>query len=81
VTDPLAALLHEAIVSVAYFDLTDNTCANDASIRQALIDRFGGKDAAIGRKASPGPLHGIAADVWSALALAVTHTDQLEGNL
>jgi hypothetical protein len=45
--------------------------ANDSNIRAALIDRFGGKEAAIGRKASPGPLYGIAADVWQALALAV----------
>jgi hypothetical protein len=48
--------------------------ANDASIRQALIDRYGGS-AAIGRKATPGPLYGITKDVWSALALAVTHRE------
>lgn len=56
--------------------------ANDSNIRAALIDRFGGvegKEAAIGRKASPGPLYGIAADVWSALAIAVTDVDQQEG--
>lgn len=49
--------------------------ANDASIRQALIDRYGGKDAAIGRQATPGPLHGVTKDVWAALALAVTYRD------
>jgi hypothetical protein len=49
---------------------------NDATVRAALIDRFGGKDAAIGRKAHPGPLHGIHGDCWSALALAVTFADQ-----
>lgn len=48
--------------------------ANDASIRQALIDRFGGSSA-IGRKADPGPLYGITKDVWSALALAVTQLE------
>jgi hypothetical protein len=48
--------------------------AKDANIRQALIDRFGGKDAAIGRKAAPGPLYGISRDMWSALAIAVTYT-------
>lgn len=56
--------------------------ANDSNIRAALIDRFGGvegKEAAIGRKASPGPLYGIAADVWAALGLAVTDVDQQEG--
>lgn len=45
--------------------------AKDANVRQALIDGYGGP-AAIGKKASPGPLYGIAGDVWSALAVAVT---------
>jgi len=45
--------------------------AKDANIRQALIDRYGGS-AAIGKKASPGPLFGVSKDVWSALAVAVT---------
>jgi len=49
--------------------------AKDSNIRQALIDRFGGKDAAIGKKASPGPLYGLKADEWQALALAVTWHD------
>lgn len=49
--------------------------AKDANIRQALIDRFGGS-AAIGRKADPGPLYGISKDVWSALAIAVTHVEK-----
>lgn len=53
--------------------------AKDANIRQALIDRFGpGKDAAIGRKATPGPCYGISGDVWAALALAVTVHDTIE---
>lgn len=47
--------------------------ANDANIRAALIDRYGpGKDVAIGRKTAPGPLFGIKADEWSALAVALT---------
>lgn len=49
---------------------------NDGVIRQALIDRFGpGKEKAIGKKASPGPLFGLAGDEWAALALAVTYID------
>lgn len=48
--------------------------AKDPNIRQALIDRYGGP-AAIGRKATPGPLYGISGDVWSALAVAVTWAD------
>lgn len=49
--------------------------AKDPNIRQALIDRFGGKDVAIGRKSSPGPLYGISSHAWAALALAVTFAD------
>jgi hypothetical protein len=55
--------------------LCGDSRAKDANIRQALIDRFGGS-AAVGRKASPGPLYGISRDVWSALAIAVTYTLQ-----
>jgi hypothetical protein len=50
--------------------------ASDSNIRMALIDRFGGKDAAIGRRTNPGPLYGIAKDLWSALAIAVTYPIQ-----
>lgn len=49
--------------------------AKDANIRQALVDRYGGKDRAIGKKASQGPLYGVSADVWSALAIAVTYAE------
>lgn len=48
--------------------------AKDANIRQALIDKFGGATA-VGRKAAPGPLYGIASHRWSALAVAVTCRD------
>jgi hypothetical protein len=48
--------------------------AKDANVRQALLDRFGGK----GTKKDPGPLYGISGDVWSALAVAVTFHDQEE---
>ena len=42
--------------------------AKDANVRQALIDRYGGK-AAIKKG---GPLHGVSKDVWAALGVAVT---------
>ena len=42
--------------------------ANDAAIRQRLIDIFGPP----GTKKNPGKLYGISKDMWSALALAVT---------
>jgi hypothetical protein len=48
----------------------------DAAVRAALIDRFGPyKEQAIGKKSQPGPLFGIKADEWSALAIAVTWSD------
>lgn len=48
----------------------------DAAVRASLIDRFGPyKETAIGTKAKPGPLYGIKADEWSALAIAVTWWD------
>lgn len=57
--------------------LCHNTRANDAAIRQALLDRFGGgKKAAIGNKKSPGPLYGLKSHEWAALALAVTWADR-----
>ena len=52
-----------------------NMRAKDGNIRQALIDRWGGKENAIGRKAKPGPLYGVHGDEWSALAVAVTWSD------
>ena len=49
--------------------------AKDPNIRQALIARYGGKGTAVGRKASPGPLHGVRKDVWAALAVGVAWLD------
>lgn len=46
--------------------------AKDSNVRQALIDRYGGKEKAIGNKKSPGPLYGVSSDIWAALAVAVT---------
>jgi Holliday junction resolvasome RuvABC endonuclease subunit len=41
--------------------------AKDSNVRQALIDMWGGKEAT----KKGGPLHGVAADTWAALAVAV----------
>lgn len=50
--------------------------AKDTNIRQALIDRYGpGREKAVGRKATPGPLYGMKADCWAALAVAITATE------
>lgn len=51
----------------------------DANVVAALVDRYGGiggRAAAVGTKASPGPLHGVAQDVWQALAVGVTWADK-----
>lgn len=50
--------------------------AKDANIRQALLDRYGGKEHAVGRKATPGPLYGLKSDCWSALGVAVTAAER-----
>lgn len=52
------------------------TRATDANIRTELIDRFGGPEKAIGKKASKGPLYGVKSHAWAALAVAVTYWDQ-----
>jgi len=49
--------------------------AKDAQIRNCLIERWGGKDVAIGNRKEPGPLFGITADMWQALAIGVTWSD------
>lgn len=64
-------------VRITRVDVKKHLChktvgVNDAVIRQRLIDIFGpGKDVAIGKKKSPGPLFGISGDMWAAAALAV----------
>lgn len=58
--------------------LCHDSKAKDANIRQAIIDRFGGK-MSIGNKKSPGPLYGVSKDVWSALAIALTWWDKNVG--
>jgi len=56
--------------------LCNNGRAKDTNIRAALIDRFGpGKDKAIGKKASQGPLWSLKRDMWSALAVAVAWSE------
>ena len=51
--------------------------AKDSNIRAAIIDRFGGKAKAIGTKRAPGPLYGVKADAWSALAVALTYAARM----
>jgi hypothetical protein len=49
------------------------TKAKDSNIRQAIMDRHGStREAAIGRKASPGALYGVSKDIWAAIGVAIT---------
>jgi len=49
---------------------------NDAVIRQRIIDLYGpGKEKAIGTTKQRGPLWGLRADEWSALAVAITYAE------
>lgn len=56
--------------------ICESNRATDSNIRCALIDRFGGSELAIGRKASPGVLYGVKSHEFAALAIAVTWWDQ-----
>lgn len=55
---------------------------DDKVIRQRLIDIYGGKEKAIGKKTkkinAPGPLHGISGHCWQALAVGVTYLQKRE---
>jgi hypothetical protein len=46
--------------------------AKDTNVRQALLDRYGGKAAT----KKGGPLFGMKSHLWSALALAVTYRER-----
>lgn len=52
--------------------LCNSARAKDANVRQAIIDLYGGKDKAIGKKSAPGPLYSIKSHAWSALAVGLT---------
>jgi len=57
--------------------LCNSPRAKDANIRQAILDKFGGKDKAIGRKAAPGPLYAVKSHAWAALGVALTVAENL----
>lgn len=45
--------------------------AKDPNVWQAIVDRFGGKERAVGKKKTPGPLHGIHSHCRAALAVGL----------
>ena len=66
----------------AKMHLCKSARAKDSNVRQAIIDRYpatgGGKCPQIGVKGKPGPLFGVSADVWAALAVAITFDETFE---
>jgi hypothetical protein len=51
--------------------VTGSAKSKDAQVRQCLLDRWGGENA----KRKGGPLYGVTADRWAALAIAVAYAD------
>jgi hypothetical protein len=49
-----------------------NQRVGDSEVRKSIIDLFGGYDAAIGTSKHPGPIYGVARDIWSAIAIGIT---------
>ena len=54
--------------------LTGRTNSKDSNVNAAVRERWGGPKS-VGKKASPGPLHGIARHAWPALAVAVAYAE------
>jgi len=57
--------------------------AKDSNIRAALINHYpstgGGKIKQVGTTKAPGPLFGVSADIWSALAVGLTYLGRVRG--
>lgn len=73
--DETATLIYRRDVKL---HLCNSARAKDGNVRQAIIDRFGGKEKAIGKKAAPGPLYGITSHCWPALAVCLTAADRVK---
>jgi hypothetical protein len=54
--------------------LCNTTQAKDKDVREAVMDKFGGRDSI----KKGGPLHGITSHLWAALACAITYRDQIQ---
>ncbi len=70
------AMVHRMKRLEVKLHLCHDSRAKDGNIRQAILDRFGGREKAMGKKAAPGVLYGVSGDVWAALAIAITFHDK-----
>ncbi len=78
------AVSHAEVYTIGRRNVKIHLCgsmkAKDSNIRQAVMDRFGStREKAIGTKKAPGPLYGVRKDVWSAVAIALTSSENREG--
>ena len=70
--------LHYRRDVLRFLDVTGKG-SRDALVRARLIEMHGGtREAAMGKKASPGPLYGVSSHAWSALAVALTAADGVD---
>lgn len=76
-TRPGCAVVRRIFRRDVKLHLCGSARAKDANVRQAIIDRYDGRDQAIGKKATPGPLYGITGDVWAALGVAITAAETI----
>jgi len=51
--------------------ICNSVTARDSNIRTEILDRFGGKKRAFGKKSAPGPLFGVTSHKMAALAVAI----------
>jgi len=71
--EPHSCKVTRVQVKLALFGTTQRI--TDSAIRDEIIHRYGGKETAIGKKKTPGPLYGLKADLWQAFALIIAWPD------
>lgn len=61
--------------------LCQSARAKDANIWAAIVDRYGGKEKAVGRKKTPGPLYHVKSHARAALAVGLCFLDGVRSDL
>lgn len=73
--DPSGENVHRITRNEVKIHICGTPRAKDPQIRQAIIDRFGGKEKAIGKRGSEGIFYGVKSHSWQALAVGITYLD------